>query len=296
MKFMNETLSINPNNVNAQELAQELKVDFNLEMIENSFPFVKPNGDLIQLKPESYNIYRTDTYECLNKGTATTKGFTPVKPTEFLSKFLSVTQTLDATITDSKIIGNGARMYFTAKLPQDMLVNDGEVINMYVIGLLCLDGTKSSGISVSQFRQICSNGMGTLDLEGKTKMKLTKNVHFKMETLQERTLSILENSKSIYNELLTKKVSDAWVENTIKDIFGKSESTRATNIRQDVMNSYLFGEGQENIKGTAYGFFNGITHYLSNKDYKTEERLFEGVLNGQESSKINKALKLALAN
>ena len=72
------------------------------------------------------------------------------------------------------------------------------------------------------------------------------------------------------------------------DLHGKT-----TNILDAVWESYQTGAGQEGIVGSAYGLYNGITHYLDHgKAYRTDEARFNNVMGGTSYNLANASLKL----
>jgi hypothetical protein len=94
-----------------------------------------------------------------------------------------------------------------------------------------------------------------------------------------------------FNALAKKVVTDAKVNELVNAIFAgggvkEEESTRILNIRNEVLNSYYTGAGQDKIVGTAWGVYNGITHYLDHsKEYKNKSSMFDSLMGG-ESFKI----------
>jgi len=58
----------------------------------------------------------------------------------------------------------------------------------------------------------------------------------------------------------------------------------------------MSGVGQGKILGTAWGVYNGITHYLDHKkEYKNEAVKFENIISGGSAELANQAVKLLIS-
>ena len=113
----------------------------------------------------------------------------------------------------------------------------------------------------------------------------------------------IEQVSEMFNSLATKKITDEQVLSLIADVFksGKKEqggeedleeSTRIKNIREAVFQSYQDGIGQSSILGTAWGAYNGITHYLGHvKSYKTGDVKFDSLMDGSSAKLANEGFQ-----
>ena len=76
-------------------------------------------------------------------------------------------------------------------------------------------------------------------------------------------------------------------------------STRKSNIITDIVN-YTFEDDTQLLdttKGTAWGFYNGITGYFANKkNFKSDEDKMKSNIFGNGQAIINQALALATAS
>ena len=116
----------------------------------------------------------------------------------------------------------------------------------------------------------------------------------------------LTEFNDICNRLAVTPVKDTFVEDLINKLFptAKDEvSTRAKNIRTDVMNAYFTGAGQSQILGTAWGAYNGITYYLDNvKSYGNPDKdidrandiKFQSIMEGQAAKIQQNAIEALL--
>ncbi len=183
-------------------------------------------------------------------------------------------------------LGNGETVFITCKLKDSMVVNK-EDIDKYLLISMSHDGTSSITVMFTPIRVVCNNTL-SLALKGslnKYTIRHTQNASAKLEHAK-TVLGLVDKQTMIYNQmfeaLTTIKVSDMdaryIMEKSLKlerDIDGEL-SARAQNILYSAEDYYNIGVGQENIIGTGWGVFNGITGYLQNaKDYSNAEAKFK---------------------
>lgn len=183
-------------------------------------------------------------------------------------------------------LGNGETIFITCKLKDGMVINK-EDIDKYLLISMSHDGTSSITVMFTPIRVVCNNTL-SLALKGnlqKYTIRHTANAKQKLEYAK-IVLGLVDKQTLIYNQmfeaLTTIKVSDMdakyIMEKSLKlerDIDGEL-STRANNILLSAEDYYHIGAGQENIVGTGWGVFNGITGYLQNaKEYKDKEAKFK---------------------
>jgi len=183
-------------------------------------------------------------------------------------------------------LGNGETVFITCKLKDGMVINK-EDIDKYLLISMSHDGSSSITVMFTPIRVVCNNTL-SLALKGnlnKYTIRHTQNANAKLEHAK-TVLGLVDKQTMIYNQmfeaLTTIKVSDMdakyIMEKSLKierDIDGEL-STRAQNILHSCEDYYHIGAGQENIIGTGWGVFNGITGYLQNaKEYSNSEQKFK---------------------
>ena len=183
-------------------------------------------------------------------------------------------------------LGNGETIFITCKLREEMLINK-DLIDKYLLLTMSHDGSSSICVMFTPIRVVCNNTL-SFALQGcnnKVIIRHTKSAKDKLE-LAKKVLGIVDQQTLSYQEafgrLLNIKVDDS----TAKDIIEKSLKlnrdeegklgTKAINILNAAEAYYFTGIGQEDIVGSAWGVYNGVTGYLQNsKDYKDEESKFK---------------------
>lgn len=203
------------------------------------------------------------------------------------------------------VLGKGERIFISAKMPSYVRINGtDDVTETYAILTSSHDGTGAVICALTNIRIVCQNTLRLALKSATSKVSVRHTTNAEAKLVQAHTFLGIANTYTeqlnvTLNELALKKVSDVQVKNLIADLFPSDAKvdTRITNIRESVMNSYFTGIGQEKILGTAWGVYNGITHYLSHeKEYKSQDVKFENLLMDGASAKVNdKALELLIS-
>ena len=216
------------------------------------------------------------------------------------------------------VLGNGERIFITAKFPQQVCINNNrkDLVDMYIVFTTSHDGSGAVKCMVTPIRVVCNNtlNMAIAD-ERRTKRGSWSLKHSKYadKRMDERIASEAMNCYEIYKDLfesrmiqlsqihLTDKdvkrlafslVTDdkdaikAFNSNGLKIIDSSKEiSTKAKNKYNSLMDTIQNGVGQNILEsGTGLHFYNGVTCWLDNVDVnrylnKTEEK-FNSVMEG----------------
>lgn len=196
-------------------------------------------------------------------------------------------------------LGQGEKIFITAKMPNELIRIAGtdDVTEVYVLLTSTHDGSGSIIAAITPIRVVCQNTLNAALGSAKTKVTI-RHTSSAVEKLQnaEKLLGIThrltEDLNEAFNFLAKKPVTDAKVRELVAELFVGSKNdkgelkTRIANIHNNVLESYFNGVGQGKIIGTAWGAYNGITHYLDHaKQYKDEATMLES-LSGGESFEI----------
>jgi len=218
----------------------------------------------------------------------------------------------DAIVGDTNVamyetvgaLGNGERIFITAKMPEEINIGGHDRTQVYVLLSTSHDGSGAVVGAITPVRVVCNNTLNAALGAAKKKVYIrhTTNAQAKLADAH-KVLDIshkfVEETQSILEKMATKKVSDASAIKLIEELFPSPEeaeaSTRLKNIRDEVWQSYKNGIGQEGIKGTAYGFYNGIAYFFDHtKEYKDDRVKFLNVMEGDGSKVLQKTADLLL--
>lgn len=262
-----------------------------------------PNYALIDGKfvesPGSFSIHRTDNGDIL--GGRLGKGYTIVQNKEAFSFFDSIVGADYAMYETAGALGKGERIFITAKMP-DMIRIAGtdDLTEVYVLLTSSHDGSGSIIAAVTCQRVVCQNTLNAALKNTISKVAVRHSTSVK-EKLEEAHMVLGITHKltieldQCFNVLAKKAITDDQVKNLIQQLFKseKEDSTRIKNIQDAVWECYNVGVGQEKIIGTAWGAYNGITHYLDHvKKYRSSSSKFENILMGASGKLAEEALNI----
>lgn len=257
-------------------------------------------GDKQILIPEKYATYRKDTGDTFG---IVGGRYEIVQNNEAFSFFDEIVGEGAAIYETAGALGKGEKVFITAKMPECIRIEGtDDLTEVYVILTNTHDGSGAVIAGITPVRIVCNNTLNAAlnNMVRKVSIRHTTNVKSKLEQAH-KVLNIshkaIEQYNELFNHLATIKVTDSQVQKLVEELFKseKNDSTRILNIRDAVKTAYFTGAGQENILGTGWGFYNGVTHYLSHdKAYRDESSKFEALMDGTSTKVADKALELIL--
>lgn len=216
-------------------------------------------------------------------------------------------------------LGNGERIFITAKLPDYIRVGNGDdVTEKYIFLTTSHDGSGSITAAFTPIRIVCQNTLNA-SLRSMTNVVRIKHTSGAKQSIENAhkimgladTMSLqLEN---IFNHWAKVKVSDQEVKKLIqlalcpnketltlleKGNFEET-STLFKNTVEDAFTYAMINDTQqmETTKGTLFGAYNAVTGYYQNvRNYKDNEAKLQSiVLGGTAQLKSQKAFELCTA-
>lgn len=272
----------------------------NYEVVKS--PLMTEMGGQKIIVPDSFATLRTDTNQALG---VVGNRYEIVQNKDAFTFFDAIVGQGQAIFETAGALGKGERIFITAKMPEYIrIAGTDDLTEVYVILTNTHDGSGSVIAAITPIRIVCSNTLraGLKGAINKVAIKHTTNAERNLchaHKLLGISNEYIKQMNQAVNALALKKVNDTQVKALIENLFQTQtkDSTRSKNIQEAVFESYYTGIGQERIVGTAWGVFNGITHYLSHvKEFKSSETKFENLLMDGAASKItDTALELLLA-
>jgi len=216
--------------------------------------------------------------------------YEPIQNIEAFEFFDSIIGEGHAEYETVGALGNGEKVFLTAKIPSKMLIGK-EHIDKYLVLTMAHDGTGSIQILFTPIRVVCNNTLSAAInfSNNKVSIRHTKNARNRIEDAK-KVLGIIQNNsiglEEIFNRMTKVKLHEEDIGEIVIEAFGFQPdeegkfSTRAKNKFKDIMDYHESGVGQEDIKGTAWGAYNAITGYQQNvQNFKTEDIQFESIYN-----------------
>jgi len=227
----------------------------------------------------------------------------------------------DAIIDDGEAIfetagalGNGEKIFVTAKLPDDMLVQ-GEKCDKYIILTNSHDGTSSIVAGFTTIRVVCNNTLQAALRNLTNKVYIQHRIGAK-ERLQEayKVMGIaskyMTEVSDVFNQMAKVKMEDAQFKQYIIDVMmpehkiikGEEEQEQiSTRFKNQVSSIYEFAMSHPTqqtsaAKGTVWGAYNAISGYYNYvHKYRDSEQKFTSQMFGSGYIKILKAFQKAEA-
>lgn len=227
-----------------------------------------------------------------------------------------------AKIETAGFLGNGERMFITAKMPDRFNLGIGDEVEQYILFTNAHDGTNAVTACFTPIRVVCNNTLNAAlrgtNATNRVYFKHTKNVSSRLNMAAQVLKNhegYIENLKELLSNMRTKKFNEKDVRNILAATFlqpneakqviennGIFESlelpTRSKNTLSNCLNTIENGVGQNVYRGTGLWLYNGLTCYFQNvSNYRSDEQKLENIVgaNGTASKKINKAIELVLA-
>lgn len=199
-------------------------------------------------------------------------------------------------------LGNGERIFITAKLPDYIRVGNDDLIEKYLFLTTSHDGSGSITAAFTPIRIVCANTLNAA-LRNQTntvRIRHTSNAKQRLEQahkvmgISDRLALQLE---SIFNNWTKVRISDNEVKKLIQSALapskevlktlqeGRTEDLSTCYINM-VDNAYEYAMSDptqlmNTTKGTVFGAYNAITGYFQNvRSYKNDEAKLASILMG----------------
>jgi len=249
--------------------------------------------------PNYYATLRTDTEQVLG---VVGKHYEIVQNIDAFTFFDEIVGGDGIQYETAGALGNGERIFITAKLPSYIKVGRDDLIEQYLFLTTSHDGFGSITAAFTPIRIVCANTLSAALKNCSNSFKIRHTPSAKERLVQAHTLMGITNRLSndmneIFNQWAKIKIEDAEVKKLIqlamvpnKEVLQKIQagqqdelSTQFINICDKTFEYTLAAPSQqlETTKGTLFGVYNGITGYFQNvKQYKNDETKLKSLLLG----------------
>lgn len=264
--------------------------------------------------PNYFATMRTDNNTVLG---VVGKDYHVVQNSEAFEFFDSIVGGGDGILYETAgALGNGERIFITAKLPDYIRVGNGDdVTEKYIFLTTSHDGSGSITAAFTPIRIVCAN---TLNVALKTmtnviRIKHTSGAKQRIENAQKimgLTDKLSTQLEGIFNDWTKIRVSDQEVrkliqmalcpnKETLELIKKGAEDEFSTMFKNTINNAFAYAMTSETqlmntTKGTLFGAYNAVTGYYQNvRNYTdSEAKLQSIVLGGTAQKNSQKAFEL----
>jgi len=199
-------------------------------------------------------------------------------------------------------LGNGAKIFITAKLPDYIRVGKEDLIEKYLFLTTSHDGSGSITAAFTPVRIVCANTLNAA-MQSKTqtvRIRHTSNAKDRLEQAH-KVMGISDtlagSLEAIFNYWSKTRISDKEVKKLIQHAMapgrevlkklqeGRNEELSAC-FNNMVDNAFEYAmshptQQTDTTKGTVFGAYNGVTGYFQNvRKYKNDEAKLSSILMG----------------
>lgn len=292
--------------VNEAMTAEEAIKLGGLDYIVEKKPIAVAGGAKI---PGYWATVRTDTKDPLG---IVSDAYHVIQNSEAFSFFDSIIDSGEAIYQTAGVLGKGERIFITAKLPEDILVN-GEQVENYLLLTSGHDGKSAIQCGFTSIRVVCEN---TLNASlGRLQNKVTI-LHFSNAKQKLQTASRIMGMASKYtfdlnetfNKMAKVKITDKQLRAYIEEVMKPAKQTISKD-ELEVKHSALFLKKVDGImdfahshptqltpeaKGTVWGAYNAISGYYNYlKNYDSQETKMNDIYFKGGAKRVEKAFEVA---
>ncbi|MGH2666737.1 DUF932 domain-containing protein [Flavobacterium sp.] len=290
-------------------------------LIKGAGLLIGNNGEIIEgqdiIIPNRFGTYRTDTNQPFD---VVGKDYHIVQNREAFNFFDAIVGSGEGILYETAgALGQGERIFITAKLPGYIRVGNGDdVTEKYIFLTTSHDGSGSITAAFTPIRIVCQNTLNASlrSMSNVVRIKHTSGAKQRLEDAHKvmglaNTLS--SQLEGIFNNWAKVKVTDREVRKLIQlalcpnketfDLLKKgAEDEVSTLYRNTVDDAFAYAmtsdtQQMDTTKGTLFGAYNAVTGYYQNvRSYKDNEAKLQSiVMGGTAQMKGQKAFELCTA-
>lgn len=288
----------------AAEAIKEAMLDYHVEKIPTEV-FVDGSYKPV---PGKFATYRTDTGDVFG---GVGQKYTVLQNKDAFGFFDSIIQSGEAVFETAGALGNGERIFLTAKLPSYLRLGAKDISELYVFLTNDHIGEKRALAAITPIRVVCNNTLQLTLRNCQNVVGFTHTANIEDRIKQGAELMGIINQYKIdvadaFNVMAKTKIVDAQLRELIalavadstqmeKLVSGERMSQQFSELVSDVYDYTVSAPSQQldTTKGTMFGFYQGITGYFQNvKAYKNREEKFKRMNLGVDAATMRRAFDL----
>ena len=250
--------------------------------------------------PDHYATIRTDTEQVLG---VVGKDYQVVQNMDAFSFFDCIVGNKDGILYETAgALGNGERIFITAKLPDYIRVGKDDLIEQYLFLTTSHDGYGSITAAFTPVRVVCANTLNAAMKNHRNCIKIRHTASAQERLNQAHKLLGITNQlgaelQEVFNHWSTIRVTDNQVKRLVQIAMAPNKevlknlrndqpdelSTAYNNMVSSVMEYALTSPTQmeATTNGTLFGAYNAVTGYFQNvRNYKDDESKFKSIMYG----------------
>jgi len=265
--------------------------------------------------PNFYATIRTDTEQVLG---VVGRDYEIVQNVNAFEFFDSIVGGKDGILYETAgALGNGERIFITAKLPDYIRVGRDDLIEQFLFLTTSHDGYGSITAAFTPVRIVCANTLNAAMRNHSNSIKIRHTASAKDRLKEAHKLlgltNLLANElEEVFNHWSRVRITDNEVKRLVqlamapnKEVLQSLQdnrqdelSTTYNNMVSSVMEYALTSPTQQEAttRGTLFGAYNAVTGYFQNvRNYKDNEAKFKSIMHGTGLQRSQKAFDLCTA-
>lgn len=260
--------------------------------------------------PNYHATIRTDTNQVLG---VVGKDYEIVQNVDAFSFFDSIVGGDGIQYETAGALGNGERIFITAKLPSYIKVGKDDLIEQYLFLTTSHDGFGSITAAFTPVRIVCNNTLNAALKNHSNAIKIRHTANANERLKMAHTVMGISNQLSIqmeelFNHWAKVKISDKEIQQliraalapTIETLYNINAGNKVSGYFQNMCDNAfeyaMVNETQrlETTKGTLFGAYNAITGYFQNVRFfkNSEAKLKSVMLGGLAQMRTQKAFNI----
>lgn len=281
---------------------------------------ISDNGSVIDYSgiavPQAFATIRTDNKFPLG---VVGKDYHVVQNTDAFAFF-------DAIVSEGKgvlyetagALGNGERIFITAKLPDTIRVGNGDdLTELYIFLTTSHDGSGSITAAFTPVRIVCQNTLNAamVNKSNVVRIKHTQNAQSRLKDAYKIMGIAAKNGKemeALFNHWSKVRITDSSIrrliqlalcpnKETMEHLAKGAEGELSTRFKNTVDQAFAYAMSadsqlMETTKGTLFGAYNAVTGYYQNvHNFGSEESKLDNIiLGGTVKDRVQKAFDLCM--
>jgi phage/plasmid-like protein (TIGR03299 family) len=272
-----------------------------------------PGGQETISKASFFN-YRTDTGAIL--GDRIGADYQIIQNIDAFTFFDSIVGGGDGILYETAgALGNGERIFITAKLPDYIKVGNDDLIEKYIFLTTSHDGTGSVTAAFTPVRVVCANTLAAAmrDMSNTVRIRHTTGARERLKQAHKVmgiSNKLADTMQDIFNQWSKTRITDPQVKRLIQIAMAPNKetldrlqmgdfeglSTTYKNTVDKVFEYAMSSPTQQSgtTKGTVFGSYNAVTGYFQNVcAFKNEEAKVDSIMyGGNAQTRTQKAFNL----
>ncbi|MBS1532551.1 MAG: DUF945 domain-containing protein [Bacteroidetes bacterium] len=312
-KAWHELGQVSDKELNSRQVLEQAQLAYNVIKAPHIY---RLNSGTEIVSGSSFFTYREDTEQILGDGLS--DEYHVVQNVDAFSFFDGIVQGEGIIYETAGALGNGERVFITAKLPNYIKVGSDDLIEQYLFLSTSHDGSESITLAFTPVRIVCNNTLNAAMRNCSNVLKIRHSAGAEQKLKEAHKFMGMVNTLSplmeqAFNQWAKIRITDKEVQQLIQIALAPNRET-LDNLRNDRMddNSAVyknqvysaFGYAMmsdtqqlKTTKGTLFGAYNGITGYFQNvRNYKdADEKLTSILYGGTAQKKAQSAFDLCTA-